>query len=165
LIDAVEPIDAKAKLALSRAELIAAMGYEEIRSETDGAMRVLELRRPAPASRTSAIGAALSRSTLGRWWHRNPLSGVVELGRPVLEHYAQRHPGKLVAYGAATGALLWVIKPWKLLSAATVVTLIFRSTDIAGMISDVVAKATGAAEDNVRALPRPRPPRPPGSPS
>jgi hypothetical protein len=149
MIDPIKPLTAKAKLALSRAELVAATGYEEVKSATHDAVSVLELPRSAGSSSASAIGAKVGRSVAGRWWHRHPLSSVFQLGQPLLERYAQRHPGKLIAYGAGTGAMLWIVKPWKLLSAATVVTLIVRTSDISGIVSDVVKKATGAAEDNV----------------
>ena len=66
------------------------------------------------------------------------------LAQPLLQGYAQREPVKLIAYGAGTGALLWILKPWKLLSAATVVTLIFRGSDVAAMVSGLVQRANGS---------------------
>jgi len=151
MIDAVKPRAAKAKLAQSRAELVAAMGYEEVKSATNGAVSVVELPRSGTGAGASAVAARAGRSVVGRWWLRHPLNSALQLGQPLLERYAQRHPGKLVAYGAGAGALLWILKPWKLLSAATLVTVILRSSDISGMISGVVRKATGAAEDNLAA--------------
>lgn len=139
MIDAAKPLTAKAKLALSRAELLAAMGYEALDSATDGAATVAPLPKPASTSAGASIAAKVSQSFVGQWWHRHPLNSVVQLGQPFLESYADKHPGKLIAYGAGTGALLWVIKPWKLLSAATVVTLVLRSSNIAGMVASAVA--------------------------
>jgi hypothetical protein len=40
-----------------------------------------------------------------------------------------------MAYGAGTGALLMVVKPWKLLSLATVLSLAFRTSDLTGLIA------------------------------
>jgi hypothetical protein len=141
MTDAVQPLTAKAKLALSRAELVAAMGYEALESATDGAPAVAPLPKPERHSAAASIAAKVSRSVVGQWWHRHPLNSVVQLGQPFLESYADKHPGKLIAYGAGTGALLWVLKPWKLLSAATVVTLVLRSSNIAGMVAGAVASA------------------------
>ena len=43
-------------------------------------------------------------------------------------NYERKHPGKLVACGASAGVLLWGLKPWRLLSATTVVTLLLSDT-------------------------------------
>ncbi|MEJ8852184.1 hypothetical protein [Variovorax rhizosphaerae] len=142
MTDAVDPLTAKAKLALSRAELLAAMGYEELRNSADDRTTVVPRLHHEGRASASGLGAKLARSAVGRWWHRHPLSGVVELGQPLLQDYARREPVKLVAYGAGAGALLWILKPWKLLSAATVATLILRNVDVAGMVSGLSRKST-----------------------
>ena len=141
-MDEMTPLSAKASLAVSRAELLAAMGYEAVaqtvNSAGDAAVQVIELPHDERTSAAAALGARLSRSLVGRWWRRQPISSVVQLGQPLLETYARRHPGKLVAFGAGAGVLLYVLKPWKLLSAATVVALIVKHSDVSGMISDLL---------------------------
>ena len=145
MADAVTPGTAKAKLALSRAELVAAMGFAAVQSATEeDAVKVVELPRRESRSMASAVAATARESVLGRWWRRHPINSVFQLGEPLLAHYAQRHPGKLIAYGAGTGALLWILKPWKLLSVATVVTLLLKSSNVSGMISAVITKSSGA---------------------
>ena len=124
------------------------MGYEEVRSEVSGVLDMVELPgTQKKSSSLSTIGGKVSRSIIGRWWRRHPLSSVMQVGQPFLESYAQKHPGKLIAYGAGTGALFWLLKPWKLLSLATVVALVFKSSDISEMIFDVVKKARPAEEE------------------
>ncbi|MEJ8859976.1 hypothetical protein WKW79_35885 [Variovorax robiniae] len=161
MTDAVSPLSAKAKLALSRAELLAAMGYEELHSAVDDGTTVVPLLHHDGRETASGLGAKLARSAVGRWWHRHPLSGALELGQPLLQDYAHRKPVTLVVYGAGAGALLWILKPWRLLSAATVATLILRNVDVAGMVSGLVRKAgdlSGAALPPV-SLPTSREPR------
>ena len=153
MIDSVEPLTAKAKLALSRAELLAAMGYEEVKNEANGVLAVAEVPEPQRRPTVATISAKISRSVVGRWWRRHPLSSVMQVGQPFLETYARRHPGKLVAIGASAGAVFWILKPWKLLSAATMVTLIFKSSDISGMISDIVRKQRPAGQENLARWP------------
>lgn len=141
--DSTSPLSAKAKLALSRAELLGAMGYEELTSEASGvseAAKVVELPKPASTSALSDLSAKVRDSAVGSWWRRSHLSSVVELSEPFLEEYARRHPGRLMAYGAGTGALLWILKPWRLLSLATVVGLVLNSSNVMGMLADFVGK-------------------------
>tara|TARA_Y100001972_G_C7660621_1_gene333154 strand:- start:1003 stop:1455 length:453 start_codon:yes stop_codon:yes gene_type:complete len=137
MTDLVEPLDAKAKLAVSRAQLLAAMGYEQVQRDVTQPAEVAKLPAPRKPARSS-ISERVSQSLLGRWWRRHPLSTFVELGEPFLHDYASRHPAKLIAYGAGTGALLWILKPWRLLSVATVATLLIKSTDITGFVMDAV---------------------------
>ncbi len=127
------PLTPKQKLALSRAELLEAMGYHDIAPSDAVAPQLVSTREvsggvppPRPTTR---------RGVLARWWSRHPLNSAVDLGRPFLEHMAERQPGRLMAYGAGTGALLMVIKPWKLLSLATVLSLAFRTSDLTGLIA------------------------------
>lgn len=134
MADRLPPLTPKQKLALSRAELLAAMGYqavtpsEAIAPQHMAAQRLHDMAAPAPRR-------ASRRGVLARWWARHPLNSAVDLGRPFLEEMARRQPGRLMAYGAGTGALLMVIKPWKLLSLATLLSLAFRTSDLTGLIA------------------------------
>lgn len=136
------PLTPKQKLARSRAELLEAMGYHDMAPSDAAAPRLVSTR--APHGGTPAPRPTTRRGVLARWWSRHPLNSAVDLGRPFLEDMAQRQPGRLMAYGAGTGALLMVIKPWKLLSLATVLSLAFRTSDLTGLI----AGAFGGPDDD-----------------
>jgi hypothetical protein len=124
----------KQKLALSRAELLEAMGYHEIAPNAGAAPQrgAAHLARPGAPMRPTTHR---SRGLLARWWSRHPIHSAVDLGRPFLEDMARRQPGKLMAYGAGTGALLMVIKPWKLLSLATLLSLALRTSNLSGLVA------------------------------
>ncbi|MET0210322.1 MAG: hypothetical protein ABW220_14855 [Burkholderiaceae bacterium] len=155
MTESQSPATAKAKLALSRSELLAAMGYETVKDDLgDAPERVMELAAPAGRSKPSLLGVAVGKSVVGRWWKRHPLSSVAQLAEPLLEGYAQRSPARLVGYAAGAGALFMLLKPWKLLSVATVATLVLKSSDISAMVSDALAKTSLVpAADRFPALP------------
>lgn len=140
MIDAVKALTPQEKLALSRSQLLAAMGYEEMGGfdHATSGLAAAPSTRKRPA--VTAFGATLGRGVLRRWWRRHPLNSALQLAEPSLENYAQRHPNRLMAYSAGTGAVLWLLKPWKLLSFATVVPLILKGSDISGVISDIKSK-------------------------
>ena len=94
MTDAPDALDAKARLAITRAHLLAAMGYEEIRGVHNETINVVSLP-PAPGRRPGAgtLKVRWNRSIAGRWWRRSPVRSAVELGRPLLETYASHHPG------------------------------------------------------------------------
>ena len=150
----VTPLDAKAKLGVSRAELLAAMGYEQFGKDDPltgwSAGALVPIARVGKPSAAHALSKKVGRSVVGRWWRRHPISSVAQLAQPLLESYARKHPAKLMGYGAVTGALLYVLKPWKLLSAATVVTLVLKSSDVSGMISDLMRSSKSIDEEDER---------------
>lgn len=80
------------------------------------------------------------RSVAQRWWRRHPANAVGQLARPVLDRYARQEPGKLVAVAAASGALIVLIRPWRLLSAGAIVAALMKSSDIADMVTTLMRK-------------------------
>jgi len=58
-----------------------------------------------------------------------------ELLEPGLHRYARRHPQRLVAYAAATGGLLVMLRPWRLFSVSAGVALAFKAIDIIDLAS------------------------------
>lgn len=141
-----EALTPKERLALSRASLLAAMGYRKVATDTgEQIVRVVKEPEPAAAAATWSrrVEDKIERSMVGSWWRRSHLSTVTELGRPFLQDYAARHPGKLMAYAAGAGSLIVLVKPWRLLSLGMIVGLVVRSTDIAGMVSDYLVPQLG----------------------
>ena len=81
---------------------------------------------------------AIARNIGERWWRRHPANAVVQLARPVLGRYARQKPAKLVAIAAGTGALLVLIKPWRLLSATALIAAVLKTSDVADMVTSLV---------------------------
>lgn len=123
--DSFKPLTPKEKLALSRTELLAAMGYQQI----DGPLGTAEVQAlPSPHRLSDRLGF------LARWWRRHPASTALELMVPSLARFAHRHPAKLVAYSACTGGLLVLLRPWRLLSVGAAFALLFRASDLSGAL-------------------------------
>ena len=128
LEDAMAP---KSKLALSRAALLAAMGLKEMRT-VDGSRTMEHVPEPIP---TGPVASRLHATGLGRWWRKHPAQTAVALIEPGLQRYASRNPVRLVTYAAVAGCAIVLLKPWRLLSVGAVVTLLLKSSDIAGAVS------------------------------
>ncbi|RZI77435.1 MAG: hypothetical protein EOP80_04915 [Variovorax sp.] len=100
-------------------------------------------RKPASSGLFDRITERLSwmpmvRSVAERWWRRHPANAVGQLARPVLDRYARQQPGKLVAVAAASGALIVLVRPWRLLSAGAIVAALMKSSDIADMVTTLM---------------------------
>ena len=140
-------LSAKAKLAASRADLIAAMGYELTTGEKENPPTVATVA-PLPETRVKrAVERRVRRGIVANWWHRHPLSGTMELAQPFLQDYARRQPAKLMAYSAGAGAALWLLKPWRLLPAWTIVGLLVKTTNLPALAADLVSRRGGADLD------------------
>jgi hypothetical protein len=99
--------------------------------------------------RNGNVWLAVGRSVLERWWRRHPAHAVGQLARPMLEHYARKEPAKLMAAAAATGAVLVLVRPWRLLSATAVLAAVLKTSDVADLINTLMSKTPSS----------PRPPR------
>ncbi|MDM0078500.1 hypothetical protein QTH90_29115 [Variovorax sp. J2P1-59] len=144
--DSFKPLTPKDKLALSRAELLAAMGYQQI----DGPLGTTEAQALPTPHRVSSDRLGF----LARWWRRHPASTALELMEPSLSRFAHRHPAKLMAYSACAGGLLVLLKPWRLLSVGAAVALLFRASDLSGAIHTALrssGRATTEPSDNISA--------------
>ena len=120
----------KQRLAVSRAALLAAMGYSTTEKSKDG-----DAHAPFTLSRPEG-SQTVRRSLIARWWRRSHLSTAAEIGEPFLQDYASKHPAKLIAYSVGLGSLIVLVKPWRLLSFGMVAGLLLRSTDLRGFLSD-----------------------------
>lgn len=75
------------------------------------------------------------------WWHHHPAHMAVEVATPVLQAYAQRHPGRLVAGAAVAGAVLMLFRPWRLISVTTIVVALLKSANLPNVLMSALSAA------------------------
>lgn len=88
------------------------------------------------------------RHSLGAWWHAHPAHLALEVARPVCEKYARDHPMKVVGLCAATGALLVLARPWRLISITGLLVAALKSTQMSALAAAMLRSPP----------PKPRPP-------
>lgn len=86
------------------------------------------------------VWLSMGRSVVERWWRRHPAHAVGQLARPLLENYARKQPAKLMAAAAATGAVLVLVKPWRLLSVTAVLAAVLKTSDVADIVNTLMQK-------------------------
>ncbi|WP_093164077.1 hypothetical protein [Variovorax sp. YR216] len=82
-----------------------------------------------------------------RWWRRHPANAAGQLARPVLERYAREQPAKLVAAAAATGALVVLVRPWRLLSITAILAAVLKTSDVADLVTTLMKKTANPRKD------------------
>lgn len=90
--------------------------------------------------RAGNVWLSMGRSVAERWWRRHPAHAVGQLARPLLEDYARKQPAKLMAIAAATGAVVVLAKPWRLLSITAVLAAVLKTSDVADIVNTLMQK-------------------------
>jgi len=102
----------------------------------------------SPQKPTGVVSRLLSRAPYGsvvsslfeRWWRRHPANAVGQLARPILGRLAREQPLKLMATAAGVGALIVLIKPWRLLSVTALLATALKTSDIADMVTTLMKR-------------------------
>mgnify|MGYP003576750561 FL=1 len=68
------------------------------------------------------------------YWHHHPARLVVELATPALASYAQKHPMRYLALSAGAGALIYLARPWRLISLTGLAVAALRSPQLSGAL-------------------------------
>lgn len=141
-----QPLTPKQRLALSRRALVA-----QLQGERPGASADELYALPAPASRPAAYDhfawSSVARGVVRRWWRRHPANAAGQLARPLLQRYAREEPAKLVGAAAAAGALVVLVKPWRLLSITAVLAAVVKTSDVADMVTTLMQKTANPRKD------------------
>lgn len=126
------------RLAASRAALLAELSGDTPAPDSwpplDGEQR--------PSRATGWFAAVpwfpLGRRVAERWWRRHPANAVLQLARPALERRAREQPAQLMLAAAATGAMLVVVRPWRLLSATALLAMVLKTSDVADVVTTLM---------------------------
>lgn len=76
------------------------------------------------------------------WWHRHPASAAVELASPLLSDYASAHPFKLLGISAAAGAAVVIVRPWRMMSASTLLVAAVKSSGLSNTLFTMLSSFT-----------------------
>lgn len=128
-------LSAQERLAISRRALV---------NQLQGAPVTGKAERPRSSLLDGVAWAPMARGMARHWWQRHPLHAAGQLARPVLERYARQEPLKLVAVAAAAGALVVLARPWRLLTASGVAATLFKTSDVAGVVSALMQRRPSA---------------------
>ncbi|MGJ7508579.1 hypothetical protein [Variovorax sp. GT1P44] len=144
---AAEPdsLSPQQRLAISRRALVSQLQGDRppIPEDPD----IVQRPRLSNQAANQFAWASVARNVARRWWRRHPANAVTQVARPLLERYAREEPAKLVAAAAATGALLVLVKPWRLLSITAVLAAVLKTSDVADLVNTLMQKNTTPRKD------------------
>lgn len=72
------------------------------------------------------------------WWRNHPAHAAFEVLDSALSHVACRKPYLMLGVAAGTGALLVVVRPWRLVSLTGLVLALARTTDVRSLMGSLL---------------------------
>lgn len=131
-----EQLTPQQRLSLSRRALIAQLH----RDDKDESPQQVDGHHGNPWSEVAS-------HVMRRWWRRHPANAAGQLALPLLERYARERPAKLIAAAAATGALVVLIRPWRLLPITAILAAVLKTSDVADLVTTLMKKSAGPRKD------------------
>lgn len=153
--------DAADKLAQTRLAIIAHLQGRERRHEHRGAERYEDPQQGAQhegqgepprargsGRRTPSGWLHHAQHVARSWWRHHPASMGLELVTPALSSYAARKPVQYLGIAAAVGAVVMVVRPWRLISVTGLVVALVKSSQLSGMVLSAMSGANYGKEDD-----------------
>jgi len=141
----LQPLTPQQRLALSRRALVAQLNGHPQPHGDDLDLSAFPSSTSSPFDRFA--WRTVARGVVRRWWRRHPANAVGQVARPLLERYAREEPAKLVGAAAAAGALVVLVKPWRLLSITAVLAAVVKTSDVADMVTTLMQKNANPRKD------------------
>ena len=123
------------RLARSRQAIVRQMNHES--AEVSDGEPGDEAARPE--INASASTWDLVRQVVNAWWHNHPAHLAVDLARPWLSTYAEHKPIQLLAISAGLGAVMTLLRPWRLMSLTGILLAAVKSPQLSGVVSSLLS--------------------------
>ena len=99
-------------------------------------------RRPTPGSWMERV-----REAVDSWWRYHPAHMAVDIARPTLSAYARQKPVQYLGIAAAAGAVVFLLRPWKLISVTGVLVALVKSPQMAGLVMSALSTGKNPEDD------------------
>jgi hypothetical protein len=81
------------------------------------------------------------RQAAATWWRHHPAHMGLEIATPMLSSYAQRKPLQYLGIAAATGAVVMIARPWRLLSITGLAMALLKSSQLSSLLMSALSAA------------------------
>lgn len=132
---------AKQRLANSRQAIVRYMGHEapDDTEPADGSTGVSPRTEQID---TSAGTWALTKQVATAWWRGHPAQLALDVAKPVVQTYAEKQPLKLLGISAGLGAVVVVLRPWRLMSLTGLIIAALKSSELTSIAKSFMPSGT-----------------------
>lgn len=89
--------------------------------------------------RNSGSGFGMVWQILVAWWSRHPANIAIDIARPVLTQYAEKKPFRVLGVAAAAGAVLVLIKPWRIVTPGAILLGVLKSSGLTNSLLSLLS--------------------------
>lgn len=147
-------VDARQRLTASRSQLMRHMSGD-LHGAPDSSLQLNGVFGNRGDESTDRMNGGpsiwqLVKIGLSRWWRHHPANVAAAVASPLLHRYADRKPFQLLAIAAATGAVVTIVKPWRLISVGGLASATLRSKEFSELVSSLLTSGdnkTNAADN------------------
>ena len=77
------------------------------------------------------------------WWRHHPAQYALEFATPFLQSTMRKRPFLVLGAAAGVGAMLVFARPWRVVSATTVLVGLVKSSQLSGVVLSALSGAQG----------------------
>jgi hypothetical protein len=81
------------------------------------------------------------RHALRTWWRYHPAHMGLDIATPALSAYGGRKPLQFLGIAAAVGALMVILRPWRLISLTGLLVALAKSSQLSGVLMSALSAA------------------------
>lgn len=131
------------RLAISRKAIVRHMNryHRDVEGRFDSDMDEAQANGAVMASSGSTVLGKIKYAA-HMWWQRHPASAAVELATPLLNDYARANPFKLLGISVAAGFAVVVVRPWRMISASTLLVAAVKSSGLSNTLLTMLSSFT-----------------------
>ncbi len=133
--------EATAKLARSRAAIVQQLAHPRRREDGPGAPAAGAHSGTGAGARPGGGLWGNLEQAMHAWWRHHPAHMVVDLATPMVRSYARRKPLQMLGIAFLAGAGVAVARPWRLISATTLVVALLKSSHLPGVLMAAMSAA------------------------
>ena len=138
-------ISPQERLAITRKAIVRHMNRDHRVGSNDESSNPYQTEQ----ARDGLLGAwDTSRHAVLVWWHRHPVSAVLELARPFMSDYAGSHPFKLLGFSAGIGSAIVLVKPWRMMSLGSWLVAAVKSSGLTSAVVSLLSRWRQKSESN-----------------
>lgn len=123
------------RLANSRKAIVGHMlGGTSRKNRTEQDREGHDFNQSAGTSRWSNF-----RNAVASWWQHHPAHVALDIAQPLIGKYANEQPLKLLGIAAAAGALIMLVRPWRMVTLGGVLLAAVKSSGVSSALLSMLS--------------------------
>ena len=86
------------------------------------------------------------KHTINSWWQHHPAQLALDLAIPVLGKYAEKKPLQLLGLAAGAGAVIVLIRPWRLVSVTGLLLTALKSSKVSTLVLSLLTNHNSSTQ-------------------